>query len=310
MIFNTIKILITIFFITFLNFSSINALQNKVLVKIENEAITSYELKNKINTLIILSNKEVNQKNVNRLKKIAVDQLINTKMKKIELLKYDINIEESEISNYLNNVSSGNIDELKDTFKNNNLNYNLYIEEIKIQLSWQKLIYAIYQKKVNVNDIDIKNELTKILNEKSFVKEYNISEIDIILENNNKDNEKIIEIRNQIKELGFENVAKQISVSSSAGSGGNLGWLNENILSKKIYNILINLKIGDISEPIMGAKNVMFLKLNDIRTKKIENLNVEELKKNIIKQKTNELFSLYSNNHLSKIKNSLLVEYK
>ena len=39
-------------------------------------------------------------------------------------------------------------------------------------------------------------------------------------------------------------------------------------------------------------------------------MNVEELKKDIIKQKRNELFALYSNSHLSKIKNSLLVEYK
>ena len=89
-----------------------------------------------------------------------------------------------------------------------------------------------------------------------------------------------------------------------------MGWVNENILSKKIYDILINLKIGDISEPIFSATNVMFLQLNDKRTKEIKNLNIEELKKDIIKQKRNELFSLYSNSHLSKIKNSLLVEYK
>ena len=293
-----------------LNFGNSEALQNKILVKIENEVISTYELKNKINTIITLSNKKVNQKNVDKLKKIAVDQLINTKLKKIELSKYNIKVEESNVMNYLKNISKGNLEEFKDIFKDNNLNYNIYIEEIKIQLGWQQLIYSIYQSKVIVKDNDIKNELKKILNKKSFIKEYNISEIDIALEKNNQTNEKIFEIRNQIRDLGFENAAKQLSVSSSSASGGSLGWVNENILSKKIYDILINLKIGDISEPIFSATNVMFLQLNDIRTKEITNLNVEELKKDIIKQKRNELFSLYSNSHLSKIKNSLLVEYK
>ena len=293
-----------------LNFGNSEALQNKILVKIENEVISTYELKNKINTIITLSNKKVNQKNVDKLKKIAVDQLINTKLKKIELSKYNIKVEESNVMNYLKNISKGNLEEFKDIFKDNNLNYNLYIEEIKIQLGWQQLIYSIYQSKVIVKDDDIKNELKKILNKKLFIKEYNISEIDIALEKNNQTNEKIFEIRNQIRDLGFENAAKQLSVSSSSASGGSLGWVNENILSKKIYDILINLKIGDISEPIFSATNVMFLQLNDIRTKEITNLNVEELKKDIIKQKRNELFSLYSNSHLSKIKNSLLVEYK
>ena len=231
-------------------------------------------------------------------------------MKKIELSKYNIKVEESNVMNYLKNISKGNLEEFKDIFKDNNLNYNLYIEEIKIQLGWQQLIYSIYQSKVIVKDDDIKNELKKILNKKLFIKEYNISEIDIALEKNNQTNEKIFEIRNQIRDLGFENAAKQLSVSSSSAFGGSLGWVNENILSKKIYDILINLKIGDISEPIFSATNVMFLQLNDIRTKEITNLNVEELKKDIIKQKRNELFSLYSNSHLSKIKNSLLVEYK
>ena len=293
-----------------LNFGNSEALQNKILVKIENEVISTYELKNKINTIITLSNKKVNQKNVDKLKKIAVDQLINTKLKKIELSKYNIKVEESNVMNYLKNISKGNLEEFKDIFKDNNLNYNLYIEEIKIQLGWQQLIYSIYQSKVIVKDDDIKNELKKILNKKLFIKEYNISEIDIALEKNNQTNEKIFEIRNQIRDLGFENAAKQLSVSSSSAFGGSLGWVNENILSKKIYDILINLKIGDISEPIFSATNVMFLQLNDIRTKEITNLNVEELKKDIIKQKRNELFSLYSNSHLSKIKNSLLVEYK
>ena len=293
-----------------LNFGNSEALQNKILVKIENEVISTYELKNKINTIITLSNKKVNQKNVDKLKKIAVDQLINTKLKKIELSKYNIKVEESNVMNYLKNISKGNLEEFKDIFKDNNLNYNLYIEEIKIQLGWQQLIYSIYQSKVIVKDDDIKNELKKILNKKLFIKEYNISEIDIALEKNNQTNEKIFEIRNQIRDLGFENAAKQLSVSSSSAFGGSLGWVNENILSKKIYDILINLKIGDISEPIFSATNVMFLQLNDKRTKEIKNLNIEELKKDIIKQKRNELFSLYSNSHLSKIKNSLLVEYK
>ena len=172
---NFIKKFIIVFFLFLFNFSSSEALQNKILVKIENEVISTYELKNKINTLIILSNKKVNQKNVDKLKKIAVDQLINTKMKKIELSKYDIKVEESGVVDYLKNISGGNIEEFKNIFKNNNLNYNLYIEEIKTQLGWQQLIYSNYQSKVIVSDDDIKNDLKKILNKKSFIKEFNIS---------------------------------------------------------------------------------------------------------------------------------------
>ena len=54
---NFTKRFIAIFFLFLLNFGTSKALQNKILIKIENEVISTYELKNKINTLITLSNK-------------------------------------------------------------------------------------------------------------------------------------------------------------------------------------------------------------------------------------------------------------
>ena len=286
------------------------ALKNKILIKIENEIISSYELKNKINTIIVLSDKEINQVNINSLKKAAINQLINTKMKKIELSKYNIQIDYNNINNYLNNVSFGNVQAFKEKFIENNLDYNLYIEEVKIQLSWQKLIYSLYQEKVKLDDKDINTDLERIISKKISTKDFNLSEIDIILDQNEDFKTKIIEINKNIRDQGFEKTAKQFSSSYSASSGGSLGWLNENSLSNKIFNIISKLKKGQVSEPIISTNSIMFLKLNDVRIKKAGELNTEEIKNDIIKQKKNELFSLYSNSHLSKIKNNLKVEYK
>ena len=270
----------------------------------------SYELKNKINTIIVLSDKEINQVNINSLKKAAINQLINTKMKKIELSKYNIQIDYNNINNYLNNVSFGNVQAFKEKFIENNLDYNLYIEEVKIQLSWQKLIYSLYQEKVKLDDKDINTDLERIISKNISTKDFNLSEIDIILDQNEDFKTKIIEINKNIRDQGFEKTAKQFSSSYSASSGGSLGWLNENSLSNKIFNIISKLKKGQVSEPIISTNSIMFLKLNDVRIKKAGELNTEEIKNDIIKQKKNELFSLYSNSHLSKIKNNLKVEYK
>jgi len=39
-------------------------------------------------------------------------------------------------------------------------------------------------------------------------------------------------------------------------------------------------------------------------------LDESKIKNELIKRKKNELFNLYSNSHLSKIKNNALIEYK
>ena len=84
-----------------------------------------------------MSDKEINQVNINSLKKVAINQLINTKMKKIELSKYNIQIDNNNINNYLNNVSFGNIQILKEKFIQNNLDFDAYSGKLKFNLRWK-----------------------------------------------------------------------------------------------------------------------------------------------------------------------------
>ena len=74
----------------FFSSSSHGNLNSKIIVKVENEIITNYDLKNKILTTLVLSGQEINQKNVDSLKKSMLNQLINLKLKKLELSKFKI----------------------------------------------------------------------------------------------------------------------------------------------------------------------------------------------------------------------------
>ena len=60
---------------------------NKIIANIESQIITSYELKNKIKTILVLSNQELNQDNINKTKNQAMTTLINHKLKKEEVQK-------------------------------------------------------------------------------------------------------------------------------------------------------------------------------------------------------------------------------
>ena len=70
------------------------------------------------------------------------------------------------------------------------------------------------------------------------------------------------------------------------------------------------MKPGEISKPIMQQQSVIFLKLKDKRSVKLKGLDEIKLRKNLIVQKKNELFNLYSRSHLSKLKNTSFIEYR
>ena len=137
-------------------------IENKIVVKVEDQIITNYEIKNKILTSLILSEKKVNQENINSLKKDVLENLIQLKLKKIELSKYNIKKDDLQTQVYLKSISpSNNVENLKDILKKNNLSYELFLSEIEIELMWQKFIYKIYSNKINIDEKEIVKELEK-----------------------------------------------------------------------------------------------------------------------------------------------------
>ena len=74
-----------VFLIFILSFQKdlIAAVENKIIIKIENQIITSFDIKNKIKSSLVLSNQEVSQNNIDKIKSQALDSLINLNLKKM-----------------------------------------------------------------------------------------------------------------------------------------------------------------------------------------------------------------------------------
>ena len=302
-----ISVIITLL-ILFLN-NNLYGFNSKIIVKVEDEIITNYDLKNKILITLILSNQEINQQNIDELKKAVLDQLINLKLKKMELSKYKIKKDEGRINSYLKSISGNNIQNFKNKFFENNLDFELFLDEVDTEIRWQQLIYTLYGKKIDINEATIDVEVEKIIKERSNVEEFELYEIEINPNLDVPEKQIIEDILKKINTIGFENSALNFSTSTTSSQKGYLGWINGKTLSKEIYLILSKMKIGEVSKPIKKQNNILFLKLNNKRTIKPEQLEIKKLKSDIIEKKKAGLFNLYSQSRLSKLKNNSFIQY-
>ena len=293
-----------------LSYSPSIALKNQILVKIDNSIVTAYELKNKLKTSLILSNQEINQINIDNNKKRALLYLIDLKLKKNELEKYKFDIENLNVNNQLLSLSSNNIIEFEKKFQTLGINYDLFIEELKIETAWKQLMFNIYKEKVKINQEEIDRQVMNYVRNNSTINELKISEIEINLDKNSNYQNELEFIKKEIEKNGFENTARKLSISSSSQNYGNIGWVNEESLNPRISKALKDLKIGEVSLPIKNQDAFLLLKLTDRKITNVSDIDTEDFKKKMIDQKKNELFSLYSRSHLSKLKNNTLIEYK
>ncbi len=300
-----------IFFLIFLLFcgNSYANLNNKILIKVEDKVITNFDIKNKIISSLILSGQEINQVNINKLKEQTVNHLIQLRLKEIELSKHDFKIDQPKLDSYILSVSKGDTENLKNSFTRNGGDFEIFKKEIETEFKWQKLIFILYSKKIQIDQNLVESELKNLIKKQADIEEFKLSEIEIV-SNENVYEKTLEEINNQINEFGFEASAKKFSIAPSSVNGGEIGWINGKSMNKEIYNVVSNMKIGELSKPIKKQESIIILKLLDKKSTKISAENISRLKNQIIDQQKNDLFNLFSRSHLSKIKNLSMIEYK
>jgi len=305
---NTIYIgIINIIFLLLFHASNLIAYENKIIVKVNNEIITSIDIENEINYLKIL-NPQVNNLDKNKLINIAKNSLIRERIKIITLLNV---VEEIKVQDeYLNEIIKSSyeklglntLDQYKKYLENNQLKIEYIKNKISVEAIWNELIYKKFNSKVLINKDKIINEVK----DNSDIKML-LSEIVFQVKNKNDLERKYNEIKNDIQSEGFENAALIHSISNSASSGGKIGWINKNSLNEIFNDALLDLKIGEYSRPILTQAGFVIIRINDIKKDKSNEQSIEKKVDTLIRIKTNQQLNQFSNIYLNKIKKDLVI---
>lgn len=310
-IFNFIKITLIYSFISLIFVcQSLEAIENKIEYKIDNEIITSLDLKNEINYLAAL-NPKILQLNKNQIFEISKNSIIKEKIKKIEIKKYLKNLEINDsymselIKKNYQKINLNNEQEFIKYLKNYELDYEEFKKKIAIEALWNQLIVNKFRSKIKINKEQLKREILESNINKAI--SYNLSEIVFNLSENENLDKKFELIENEINKNGFENASSIYSIASSSNFGGQLGWIDSAGINNKLKNTIKNLKINEYSKPYRIPGGFLIIKLNNVREeeKKID-LN-KELKK-LIFSKTNEQLNQFSTIYFNKIKKDKKIE--
>ena len=297
-----------IFFLLIIYFSFINSsfsnIDLKIVLKINNEIVTTYDIEQEKNYLLAL-NPKLREIDEIQLTKIAKKSLTKEIIRKIEVLKYkELKLENPQIENVLDNLIRNLDFQNENEFKKYLKNYKISIKDIKkkieIENEWKNMIYSKYQNSVN---IDKEKLILKInnSNKNNFIFEYNLSEIIFTIKNNVTYEDDLKKIVDSIKNNGFENTANLFSISDSSNVGGKIGWVAKKNLSIQINNELENLKVNEYSSPIQLGNNILLLKIND--TRKLPNkINKEAELDKMIFVETSKQLEKFSNIFYNKIK--------
>ena len=296
--------------LSFILNQNLNSIENKIEFKIDNEIVTTIDIIKELNFLTALSPK-ILELDKDKIFEISKNSVVREKIKKLEVQKFNqkLEIDKTYLKKLIiDSYSKINLEsekEFKEYLSRFNLEFEDFKKKIIIEALWNQLIYLKFKSKINIDKEKLKKEIIKNKTQKST--SFNLSEIVFNVEESEKLEKKYDEIKEDIKKKGFENSALIYSVSGTANLGGELGWVNENSINKKLRILIKKLKIGDYTKPYVVPGGFLIIKLNN--SKKIDKkINIEDELKKLVIIKTNQQLNQFSNIYFNKIKKDKKIE--
>lgn len=289
--------------------SAYSKLEDAVFITVENKAITKSDIVNEIKIILILNNETYSVEKKDKLNQLAVKSTVERKIKEIEIEKYDFLKYSSEdlkkeLNKYANRINV-DLDTLKNICESNELDFSLIEDQIRIELVWNSLIFHLYRDRLKLNADEIEEQL-KLLENKDDSYEFLISEIIINMPDESNVKLEIDNVKEKIRAEGFENVAINLSISQSSSNGGDLGWVNENVIAKKYKSKILKTQVGKVSEPILTPEGILFFQVRDKRKIKKD---LEKEKNLLVYAEKTKILLMHSSSHYDKLKRSMSIAF-
>jgi len=289
------------------------SIKDSLFATVGNKAVTRSDIVNEIKIILVLNGQIFSPEQKDILQAAAIKSLIKRTIKQIEIEKYDyLNYNNTDFNNELEQLSaniSTDVEGLKSIFAANEIDFSIVENQVKIELMWNSLIFDIYKNRISINQSEIEEQLAAIQNsDTENVNEYLMSEILIKPVPTEELKSKIIEIKKRIISEGFDKVAMDISISKTGINGGDLGWVNQNIVSKDFLSKIENTPLGKVSEPILLSQGILIFMVRDKRLAE-QITDLEKVKNQLVNKEKAKILSMYSLSHFDNIRRSISINY-
>ena len=249
-----------------------------VAALVNDDVISTYDLRQRALLYLVTTGTQPTQENLPQIQQEALKSLIDEHLEMQELKrmekaqKFDIVADDDEVGKSLQQIvaeNNSNVGELQRQFSRVGLDVQTLKDQIKVQISWNRMINGRYGTRVRIGDNQVNMALTRI-KAAANQPQYQVSEIFIdasraggITDAVNGANQLILQIQ---QGAPFAPVARQFSSAPTAASGGDMGWVSTAELQPELAKALEQMRPGQMSEPIQVSDGVYILQLRDKRS--------------------------------------------
>lgn len=241
----------------------IPSLGEGMLVSVNKDMITSYDLKQRMLLLIVTSGVQVTQENYAAFQQQAMTSLVNERLEQQEMDHWKVKVTDDDINEELTRMAQqSNLtgDQLLTELKKTGVEPATLRAQIASETGWNQLVGGRYHANAAVGSAQVTATMDKIIADGQ-KPQFLVSEIFLDpavaggLPAAQKGAQQLYDQISQ-RVAPFQAVARQFSNAPSAAQGGDAGWLVSGNIDPNVERVLQALKPGEMSAPVTTKDGV------------------------------------------------------
>jgi peptidyl-prolyl cis-trans isomerase SurA len=224
-----------------------------------------------------------------------LETLIDMRLQLQEAKSTGLEVTQEEVKETIENIQkkySMTQTDFIDSLKKEGLNFEDYQKRLSEQILINKVVNYQIRNKIVVSDAEVKRYMEANREAFSGSETYKIRQIFFQKPEGTMDKkpieEKAMEIIKRLKAgEDFSALARVYSEDPSGRLGGDLGFVNKDIMAKEFVEVLSGMNVGDFSMPFWTVKGLHIIKLDE----KVSAQNIDKVKEDVRRQLTEEQFS-------------------
>jgi len=250
-----------------------------ILVTVNDEVVTSFDLRQRMLSIIAMSQLQPTEETLPQIQRQALNALIEQHLQRQELRKYDdLVISDAEVDEEISEMAQGagtTVENFTAFLEQGGIRMSTLREQIRTEVGWRALVGGRFNTRSKVSRAQVEQSLRQ-LTEAATKPQFLIGEI--YLENAKHGGAQATVngaqqlITQMIQGAPFQAVAQQFSDAPSAPRGGDAGWVVDGSVQPALQEALNQLEPGQLSRPIPVEGGVYIIYMRDKRSGAATNL--------------------------------------
>lgn len=248
------------------------ALQDGVAAIVNDAVITLSDVRDRLGLVLLSAGFPSTPETRARMMPQVMRSLIEEQLQLQEGKKLDIHIPEDDITAAMNKIAQDNKvpgGDMTQFLKSQGVSPATLRSQVRAGMMWGKVVMRQIRPRIDIGDDEIDAQIQK-MRANAGKQEYLVSEI-LLTVDKPEEEAQVKSFADDLVEkikggATFGALARQFSQNSSAGTGGDIGWIQSGALDSDVDRLMQSLDSGQIGGPVRSASGYHILGIRDKRT--------------------------------------------